>query len=99
MGCDHMNFLVIVLLGVPLTTKESHLLNIIELLANVFMSAMPSKNHSLLIILTSREPVPMAQGLLRSPTPSAWIQGLPGGPAPEPLLPPNIDVGCAKSQH
>jgi hypothetical protein len=49
----------------------------------------------IILRMTSHEPMPMAWGSLRLPTPLAWIQGLPGAPPPDPWLHPNIDVGCA----
>ena len=52
-------------------------------------------HHSLFIYKTSHEPVPTAQGSLRSPTPSAQIQGVLGALPPDPWLHPNISLGYA----
>ena len=43
---------------------------------------------------TSHEPMPMVWGLLCSPTPAAWIQGLLRALPPDPWLHPNISLGC-----
>ena len=43
---------------------------------------------------TSHERMPTARGSLRSPTPSAQIQGLLGAEPQDPWLHPNISLGC-----
>jgi hypothetical protein len=79
--------------------KESSRLVKLFLILPKIMCQLQIRVHHSLLLYTSREPVPTARGLLRSPTPSARIQGLPGAPPPDPWLHPNISVGCALSQH